>query len=213
MKICAIADFHSNLSLKTLPADVLVIAGDLTYNGSMLELGNVRHWLKEQPQKYKIVIAGNHDFCFENHHKEEAKSILSGDNIFYLQDELLVLEGIRFYGAPWQPWFYDWAFNLQRGQPLKEKWDLIPNNVDVLITHGPPYGYGDKTIRGERVGCEDLLEAIKKKEPKYHLFGHIHEDYGDWVFNKTRLINCNVGYKVGAHPTGYPVLFDIEETK
>lgn len=210
MKICSISDLHSNFALKTSEADVLTISGDLTYKGSLIELSNARHWLKEQPQKYKVIIAGNHDFCFENKNREEARHILSGDGIFYLQDESVVLDGVKFYGSPWQPWFYDWAFNLYRGKALKEKWDLIPDDVDVLLTHGPPYGYGDLTMRGEAVGCQDLLEAIKKKKPRYHLFGHIHENFGEWDLDGIKLINCNVGYMVGDHIEGNPVLFDIQ---
>jgi hypothetical protein len=85
------------------------------------------------------------------------------------------------YGSPWQPEFCDWAFNLDRGEPCASKWAAIPDGLDVLITHGPPYGYGDKTIpSGMRVGCEDMLKKIKGSErpPRVHIFGHIHEDEG-----------------------------------
>lgn len=211
MKICALADLHSNFVLKTPEADALVIAGDLTYRGSIIELANVRHWLKEQPQKYKIVIAGNHDFCFQNKNAEEARTIMSGDGIYYLQDESLILDGVKFYGSPWQPWFYDWAFNLRSSVELRRKWELIPHGVDVLITHGPPYGYGDKTLRGELVGCNELLSAIEQKKPKFHVFGHIHEEPGKWQHGETTLYNCNVGYPVGFHDTGEPVVFEINK--
>jgi 3',5'-cyclic AMP phosphodiesterase CpdA len=95
---------------------------------------------------------------------------------------------LNCYGAPWQPEFCDWAFNLHRGAPIKEKWDKIPfsdssedeDNIDILITHGPPHGFGDETVSKFRCGCEDLLNNIqnRKRPPRLHVFGHIHEDYG-----------------------------------
>lgn len=87
-------------------------------------------------------------------------------------------ESLRFYGSSWQPWFYDWAFNLQRGTEIRAKWEQIPIDTDVLITHGPPYGFGDRITRGEHVGCLDLLDAVVKIQPRLHIFGHIHEGYG-----------------------------------
>jgi Icc-related predicted phosphoesterase len=211
VKICAIADLHSNLALKMPPADILTVSGDLTYRGSLLELSNVRHWLREQPAKYKVVIAGNHDFGLEDWRtRSEAESYLAGDNIYYLRDNSVTLEGLKIYGSPWQPWFYDWAFNLQRGPEIAEKWAMIPDDVDVLLTHGPPYGYGDQVKRG-RVGCEDLLAAIDKKKPRVVCYGHIHEDPGTWHRNGTTLINCSVGYGVyHGMPQNNPTVFELE---
>jgi len=85
---------------------------------------------------------------------------------------------VKFYGSPWQPWFYDWAFNLERGAEIRAKWDLIPEVIDVLITHGPPFGIGDLTARGDKAGCQDLLEVLERIKPRVHIFGHIHEGYG-----------------------------------
>ncbi|MCD4691221.1 hypothetical protein K8S17_07150 [bacterium] len=86
--------------------------------------------------------------------------------------------GVTFYGSPWQPSFMDWAFNLERGPELRAKWDLIPDGVDVLITHGPPADHGDMTVRGPAVGCVDLLDAVRRTRPRLHIFGHIHEGAG-----------------------------------
>ena len=102
----------------------------------------------------------------------------------------VTVEGLRIWGSPWQPWFYDWAFNLKRGEALAEKWELIPEGVDILVTHGPPAGYGDKCYDGRRVGCEDLLRHLSRVQPRLHLFGHIHEDRGEWRLGATRVINC-----------------------
>lgn len=96
----------------------------------------------------------------------------------YLQDSEVVIDGWRIWGSPWQPEFCDWAFNLPRGSKLKEKWDLIPDDIDVLITHGPPARHGGTISRGVDVGCEDLMEAVLKLQPLVHVFGHVHEGYG-----------------------------------
>lgn len=88
----------------------------------------------------------------------------------------MTVEGLRIYGSPWQPEYGNWAFNLDRGAPLKAKWDLIPEGVDILITHGPPKGFGGQTREGD-VGCDDLLEAVNRVKPLIHVFGHIHEGY------------------------------------
>jgi hypothetical protein len=103
----------------------------------------------------------------------------------YLEDSSCYLSNngvdtaLKVYGAPWQPEFCDWAFNLPLGPELKEKWDMIPNDTDVLITHGPPLGILDLASSGYRCGCPNLLEAIKNRvKPRLHIFGHIHEHYG-----------------------------------
>ena len=90
----------------------------------------------------------------------------------------LRIGALRIFGSPWQPWFHDWAFNLQRGPALAEKWALIPDGVDVLVTHGPPAEILDRTVHGEEVGCRDLRDALERVRPRLHLFGHIHEAHG-----------------------------------
>ena len=96
-------------------------------------------------------------------------------NAHYLCDESLTLDGVKFYGSPWQPRFFDWAFNKDRGAPLKAIWDKIPLDTDVLITHGPPHGILDLTFDKIKAGCEELLLAVQRIKPKVHVFGHIHE--------------------------------------
>lgn len=111
----------------------------------------------------------------------------------------MTLEGIKFYGSPWQPWFFDWAFNLQRGAEIRAKWDLIPLDTDVLITHGPAFGILDKTTRGARVGCEELLKVIEQVKPQLHVFGHIHEAYGIYSNDNLSFVNasnCDVQFNL-----------------
>lgn len=173
----------------------------------MSELLDFNAWLESLPHKHKIVIAGNHDWCFEQEENaDKAKAILTAAT--YFQDSGVEINGVYFYGSPWQPAFMDWAFNLERGKPLHEKWENIPSKTDVLITHGPPMGILDKTITDETVGCFDLMERVNKVKPRYHVFGHIHEGYGQMDKGGTVFINaciCTERYK----PVNNPIVFDV----
>ena len=206
MKFTVISDTHNkHSSLKLDGGDVLLHCGDFSGKGLEKQIADFNSWLGLQDFKYKIVIAGNHDFLFEKE-PEKAQSLLT--NAIYLEDSFTVINGIKIYGSPWQPWFYDWAFNLHRGKALEEKWDLIPNDTDILLTHGPPYGIKDLTSRTENVGCEDLLKRINQIKPKVHCFGHIHEDSGIWEENGTKFINasiCDFNYK----PSNQPYTFEL----
>lgn len=180
VRIVALADTHSrHAKLKVPDGDVLIHAGDLTRTGTLPQLAEVAAWLRELPHREKILIAGNHDFAFERD-PHLARSVFEG--LTYLEDAAhTTSHGLRVWGSPWQPEFYQWAFNLPRGAPLDAKWRDIPAGLDVLVTHGPPHGYGDRVYGGERVGCEDLLRHCLEKKPRLHLYGHIHEDRGQWM--------------------------------
>ena len=180
MRIVAVADTHTfQNDLRQIPdGDMFVHAGDLCRAGKLDELRTVAEWLHSLPHRHKLVIAGNHDWCFVRD-PQLAVEVL-GKEIVYLQDSQAILEGVRFWGSPWQPNFNNWAFNLSRGEALASKWAQIPNGIDVLITHGPPRGIGDRTGDLVRQGCEDLLAAVHRTKPLLHLFGHIHEDGGVW---------------------------------
>lgn len=189
MKLIAISDTHGMHELIKLPkGDILIHAGDITRTGNLKELIEFNTWLGTLDYNHKLVIAGNHDFCIEED-VDKAREVLA--NAIFLHDEEVVINEVKFYGSPWQPEFFDWAFNLPRGEPLKKKWDLIPEDTDVLITHGPPLGHGDETVVGDRAGCEDLLNRIKVIKPKAHVFGHIHEGQGITLEGETRCINAS----------------------
>lgn len=179
VRIVAVADTHTfEKDLGALPdGDVLVHAGDLLRGGTIDELKGVAEWIRSLPHRNKIVVAGNHDWCFIEAPRE-ARELL-GD-VTYLEDAEATIRGVRFWGGPWQPEYNDWAFNLPRGAPIAEKWAAISEGVDVLITHGPPYGIGDQGPTAGRAGCEDLLARVRRLRPKLHLFGHIHQDGGFW---------------------------------
>ena len=189
MRIIAMADTHGfHELLGELPyGDLLVHAGDLCRGGGLDELRSSAQWLNAMPHRHKLVVAGNHDWCFV-HETAAAKSIL-GDHIHYLQDSEVTIEGLRFWGSPWQPEFNDWAFNLPRGAALSEKWALIPKDIDILVTHGPPLSVGDRSGDDARLGCRDLLHTVKRVQPLLHVFGHIHQDGGFWHLNETALAN------------------------
>jgi len=179
--------------------DILVHAGDLTGRGYITEIENFMKWY-DNINNYdtKVFIAGNHDFGFENDN-EKVKGLLTGyKTIEYLQDDLLMVGEdydtmIKIWGTPWQPEFHNWAFNLPRGEKLKEKWDMIPVNTDILITHGPPFGKLDYVpYDSVNVGCEELMKRVEEIKPKIHVFGHIHEGYGYVFDGNTHFINAAV---------------------
>jgi Icc-related predicted phosphoesterase len=190
MRCVAISDTHGMYRDVVVPeGDVLIHAGDITRQGKLKELSDFNDWLAALPHRHKIVIAGNHDWCFQ---REQVASRALLTAAHYLQDERLELDGVCFYGSPWQPWFFDFAFNLQRGPQLKARWDLIPAGIDVLITHGPPIGILDQVRSGQNVGCEELLAALDRIRPRFHVFGHIHEGYGTLQHNGVSFLNASV---------------------
>ena len=159
MKIVTISDTHGmHRSLNMPSGDVLVHAGDFSADGTLENAREFNQWLGTLDYEHKVVIAGNHELCFEKNSAEAEKLI---SNAVYLKDSSIVIDGLKFYGAPWQPAFYDWAFNLQRGSELKQKWDMIEEGTDVLITHGPLYGYLDSVVECEHLGCEELTKAVQ----------------------------------------------------
>ncbi|MEL6848269.1 MAG: metallophosphoesterase, partial [Bacteroidota bacterium] len=114
------------------------------------------------------------------------------DSCTYLEDESVEIGGLHIYGSPITPWFFDWAFNRQRGEEIKTYWDKIPANTDILITHGPPHHMLDLTFRNVYAGCEELGKAVARIRPRLHLFGHIHEAYGQLSQNGTLYVNASV---------------------
>ncbi len=192
MDIVFISDTHSYHDQLTLPkGDMLIHAGDLTKRGAEQEVIDFIHWFDRQDFEHKIFVAGNHDFYFERTSQEVINDLIP-PSIIYLNDSGVEINGINIWGSPIQPEFFDWAFNRRRGSEIKRHWDLIPQNTDLLITHGPPYGILDKTVRNEFVGCEDLWNFVKRSQVKMHVFGHIHEAYGATTINKTQFINASV---------------------
>lgn len=205
MRLVLFSDTHGMHEDVIIPdGDVLIHAGDFSGEGSIQEQQAFDQFLGSLPHRHKIVIAGNHDWQMEQY----AKTQPVFHHAEYLQDSSVEIDGIRFYGAPWQPQFYDWAFNLPRGEALAEKWSTIPANTDVLITHCPPQGVLDKIYDGTAVGCEALAETIERVQPRLHVFGHIHEDYGSCKIGNTTFVNaCSCTFRY--QPLNPCVLFDL----
>ncbi len=213
MRIVAVADTHLFHDELVVPdGDVFVHAGDMCQGGSLEELGRAAAWIRALPHRHKVIIAGNHDFPFAER-ADEARALV--EDFVYLQDASATIDGVSFWGSPWQPEFNDWAFNLPRGRALADKWGLIPDGVDVLVTHGPPLGLGDHGPVAGRLGCEELLARVRVVRPKLHLFGHIHQDGGAWRHGTTLFANvttweCERAPTVidldasGAHPVLVP---------
>lgn len=221
MQISFISDTHNKHYRieDNLPGgDLIICAGDISSMGYYNEIKSFCEWFEKLPYTEKIFIAGNHDFGFEDS-PEKAKEIYSEYNVNYLQDDLFIFgdyPGLKIYGSPWQPEFFDWAFNLPRnGEELKEKWENIPIDTDILITHGPPWGHLDN-IRGrtENLGCELLRQRVDLIKPKIHVFGHIHSGYGYKFENGTHFINASVlneQYMYKQQPVS--IIWDQKENK
>lgn len=200
MKITLFSDTHCKHDEITqdLPGgDLLLFGGDIMGSGyDQEELEAFCKWFdKLDNYKNKIFIGGNHDRILENKPGLSAGIWSSYNSINYLQDEEIIVDNTKVYGSPWQPWFYNWAFNLPRKGPgLMSKWEAIPDDTDILITHGPAFGILD-TVEGRRhenLGCELLSERIKQIKPKIHLCGHIHSGYGYYFDGDTHFFNASV---------------------
>lgn len=197
MLLAATSDLHGHLP--AVPTcDVLVVAGDIApahrhdvgFQARWLNT-DFRRWLEAVPAKHIVGIAGNHDFVFER----DPGRLPSDLPWTYLQDRGAVVGGLRVWGSPWTPWFYDWAFNAPRDDGdetfLSERYAAVGDHTDVLLVHGPPAGYGDLTARGERAGSTSLLRLIDRVQPALCVFGHIHEARGSWTHGPSILANVS----------------------
>jgi predicted phosphodiesterase len=235
--IVATSDTHTmgrRLHRSTL-GDVFVHAGDLSFKGGYAEVYKELEWVDAQPEKYKIVVPGNHDWVFDPNRPEffrgwrlfapgmsreamqELIVSLRDDfpGITFLIDQAVTIQGVKFYGSPWQPYFWQWAFNFPRGnrEVARETWAKIPDDTNVLITHGPPEGIRDGVDSFHRTGCPDLRSRVDElKDLRLHIFGHIHEGYGTQMVGDKLFINaaaCNKEYE----PVNNPIVvrYDIQE--
>ncbi|CAN8023152.1 unnamed protein product [Ixodes persulcatus] len=230
VRFVCVSDTHNSIARmrhKIPPGDVLIHAGDFTRRGLITEVDEFNRFMAQLPHRHKLVIAGNHELSFDPataSHREgfvvgnfahstpqdvvqRAKRFLT--HCTYLEDSQAVVYGIKVYGSPWQPRFYNWAFNESRGQPLLSIWDRIPEDTDVLVTHTPPVGHGDFCVYDRHVGCVELLGVVQRRvRPRYHVFGHIHEAHGVTTDGQTTFINasiCDFKYR----PVNPPILFDL----
>lgn len=219
LTIVCISDTHCKTSNLILPhGDILLHAGDFTKTGLPSEILSFNNFLSKQPFKYKLFIAGNHDLTFDTkgypsiiekrilkykasfpyeEHLQLRKDFNPRDlitNAIYMEDSGVIIEGRSFYGTPWTPERSLTGFKLDR-RGLKEKWKMIPKGVDVLLTHTPPFGILDRCKSGSEAGCEELLTELERIQPKYHVFGHIHDGYGIEQRKNTVFLNASTWCK------------------
>lgn len=230
MEIHCISDTHNKHKSIFLPGgDILIHSGDATGRGTSGEIESFLKWYGSQDYIYKIFVAGNHDWGFERE-PERYEEMCKKYGVIYLNDSGFTIQDIdtgkdiKIWGSPVQPEFCNWAFNRRVGKELpdnydpyhtyekinkwiKPHWDLIPDDTDILITHGPPEGILDSVQNhfhpgGENVGCPHLRDAVKRVKPKLHVFGHIHDQSGLMVSGDTMFCNAaqlndhyNIHYK------------------
>jgi len=197
-RLVLLSDTHGQHGSVSVPdGDVLVFAGDACGAGTPTEWKGFCAWLGTQPHAHKVVIAGNHDWPLQPSIPEwnvrprygptergQALRRVEDAGAVLLQDSGATVAGLRFWGSPWVPFFYDWAFNLPRGgERLAELRGRIPAGLDVLVTHGPPHGVLDLAASGVHAGCEPLADRLAVLDaeggaPRLHVFGDIHEAAG-----------------------------------
>jgi len=216
MKIVAISDTHSKHRTLIIPdADTIVCAGDISFKGEFNIVEDFINWMKALPIKNKVMIFGNHELGMASGPKRDtALKLLQDSGIIYLEDSGTEIDGIKFWGSPVQPRFYDWEWNKNRGPDIDKHWKLIPLDTNVLITHGPPHGILDLVTnsigRDPHQGCEDLKRKVDKlNQLKLHVFGHLHHEGGNkLVVDNKIFINaaiCDDLY----NPSRPPILVEI----
>ena len=189
----------------TKERNVLVNGGDLIlHSGDVMNSGydwedlyDFLTWFSELPYKIKVFTPGNHDRFIEDNPVDAWKMIneFHDKGVRCLIDDFVEFEGLKIYGSPWQPEFYNWAFNLPRnGKELEEKWNNFPDDTDILLTHGPAWGILDTVVnrRDMNLGCEMLTKRLETLKPLIHNCGHIHTGYGYVEKNGTHFFNSAI---------------------
>lgn len=212
MKIIAFADVHFMFHKVNIEKvrkgdyDVIIIAGDLGNSGYKHEGNIIKQFLDSlNPRIITLFVSGNHDPFFYDYDK----TFYDSEKVKHLVDESYTIKGIKFYGSPWTEIFYDWNW-MKNDKGMKKVANQIPEDVDVLITHGPPYGIMDKVSPHsiKNLGCPYLLNKIKKITPAYHIFGHIHGGYGKVIEGDTTFLNVSINDEL-YNPVNPIVEFEI----
>lgn len=189
LTIACISDTHGyHRHIEEMPeADILIHSGDITRHGELDALKDFNDWLGELPYSHKIVIAGNHEVGFPENPLIPA-SLLT--NAHYLYDSFIKVKGFKIWGSPYTPEFGTWAFTKKRHEMMSH-WLTMPNDADIVVTHGPPFGVLDRNGQGYPCGCEALATRIQIVKPLLHVYGHIHDSYGETMANGTHFVNAS----------------------
>ena len=214
MKICFMSDLHGKykqIDQDKIKGHILIVCGDSFAQGiSEKELIDFNIWLGKTKPRHRILIWGNHDTIAERH-PAYAKSLIT--NAIVLCDEGVEIDGVKIWGTPYSPQFGRWSFMRDdRDNDLGRHFGLIPDNIDILVTHSPPFGILDENVYGDKCGSIMLLNKIIKNPPKINAFGHIHEAHGQYSNNNTQFINCSL---LNEHYllVRYPVIIDFKKNK
>jgi predicted phosphohydrolase len=193
MQVTLISDTHGRHGQLVLPGgDLLIHAGDVSPQGRVEEVEQFLAWYDRQPYRYRVFIAGNHDWLFERSPATVRQLLARYSALIYLQDRAVVIGGLQLYGSPWSPEFCHWAFNRpRRSAELARVWAQIPDATDVLITHTAPYQCRDLDSHLQPAGCEVLARRCADLHLKLHVFGHFHASYGQQVDGATVQVNAS----------------------
>jgi Calcineurin-like phosphoesterase superfamily domain len=202
MRIVIVSDTHGgHESLGSLSGDVLIHCGD-SEMGSDARVGgpeSLDEWFGRQSFDTILYVGGNHDFAIQAR-ATTGRPVFR--NAFYLEDDWIEIDGMRFYGAPWVPELVGWAY-YQSPDAIAERWASIPSGTDVLITHTPPRGILDQNRRGQSCGCSALTARLATLRPRLHCFGHVHASAGSVEQDGTRYVNAasvNSRYQIARGP-------------
>ena len=191
MRIVVVSDTHTqHEELGIVTGDVLIHCGDGCdgFRRDPAEVDRLDAWFSKQRVSVVLAIGGNHDFEME---RRSRASLPVFSHAVYLEDRCYEYQGCRFYGAPWTPELADWAF-FQDAKTMREKWASVPSDIDVLITHTPPYGILDRNRRGVSLGCRDLLARLPAIRPRLHVCGHNHASTGAARVGPTLHVNASM---------------------
>ncbi|MDB2687266.1 metallophosphatase domain-containing protein [Mariniblastus sp.] len=209
MRIVITSDTHGKHdALAELSGDVLIHCGDFCdgFHPNPVDIQRIDDWFGRQSFRHVLCVGGNHDFVAQD--RTQVESVLF-QNATYLQDSSVTIDGIRFYGAPWVPTLQRWAYYLSDDE-LREKWELIPDDTDVLITHTPPWYILDSPRDASvHCGCSHLAARIATLNLRLHCFGHNHSSYGRVVREGVTYLNASAvdsDFEI-ANP---PFVIDIE---
>jgi Icc-related predicted phosphoesterase len=202
MLITLLADTHLlHREVEIAPCDLLIHAGDICFMGrDERELLDFNDWLREQPVSHRIVVPGNHDAPIW---ADPGKWRNRLSNATLLINEGVTIEGLRIWGSPVTS-----LFNVPFGMPepvdRARVYSTIPDDIDVLVTHGPPAGVLDA---GQ--GCAALRQAVIRLKPRLHVFGHVHSAYGTRPTTHTLFVNASILDENGA-PSRSPIRLRLD---
>lgn len=179
LKIVILSDTHCQHDHVKVPVgDVLIHCGDFTHHGKLDKVISFLDWMDRQPHKHKLIIPGNHELSFEEHPDTIEDLLMDYPRIRDITMETWEIEGYFFFGFPYTPNFFDWAFMPEPGPRMQAYIDQIPPDTDILISHGPAQGILDRNHRGDHCGCPQLRDKVQQIKPIVHAFGHIHPASG-----------------------------------